>query len=234
MNNKKTVGILGGMGPLATADLFRKIIELTEAHCDQDHIKMVIANNTSIPDRTEFLVNDGQSPYQEMLASAKLLEKSSVDCIIMPCNTAHYFFDDLVKAVNVHFISMIEETAKYIKALNLENNLIGLLATAGTCHTQIYDKVFEKYDLKVKIPDAEHQTYITNAIYNLKQGLNKNDAPDVQKVLALFQQEGISQFILGCTELPIYFARHSFGVNTIDPTTILAKSAIKFAAGTQN
>ena len=91
MNGKKTIGILGGMGPLATADLFEKITLLTKAETDRDHIRVYIDSNTNIPDRTAAILNGGADPVPEMADALKHLEQCGADCVIMPCNTAHYF-----------------------------------------------------------------------------------------------------------------------------------------------
>jgi aspartate racemase len=229
MDLYKTVGILGGMGPLATADLFHKIIKHTNAKCDQDHIKILINNNTTIPDRTKYLIHGGESPYQEMLKSVKFLENNGADLVIMPCNTAHYFYEQLRKEINIPFLNMIEETAKYIKKQYPNEKSIGLLATEGTSKLGIYHQIFEKYNLKIVLPSTEEQSYITKAIYNIKEGIQENDQLGVEKALNALKGKNINRFILGCTELPIYFAQHKFDIETIDPTTILALAAIKFA-----
>jgi aspartate racemase len=102
----KTIGILGGMGPLATADLYRKIILHTKADKDQDHVHAIIDGNTNIPDRTAYIMGKGENPLPEMIKSARTLERAGVDFIIMPCNTAHHFFDQLAKSVNIPLLNM--------------------------------------------------------------------------------------------------------------------------------
>ena len=102
---KKTIGILGGMGPLATADLFRKIVTMTKAGCDNDHIRIYIDDNASIPDRTAAILSGGKDPTPIMADSLKKLEACGADCIIMPCNTAHYFLPRLQAMTEVPFLS---------------------------------------------------------------------------------------------------------------------------------
>ena len=110
----KTIGIIGGMGPLATVDLFGKIVNLTDAKCDNDHIHILIDNNTYIPDRTSYILGDGKNPLDELVKSAKRLKDMGADFLVMPCNTAHYFYNDIINNVSIPFINMIEETASYI------------------------------------------------------------------------------------------------------------------------
>ena len=124
---KKTIGIVGGMGPLATSDLFRKIVEITDAASDQEHVRVCIDNNTEIPDRTAAILKGGEDPVPEMVKSAVRLQGMGADVLIMPCNTAHYFYDRLTPFVDTPFLNMIEETAKEIKRRGIKK--AGLLAT---------------------------------------------------------------------------------------------------------
>ncbi|HJO95446.1 MAG TPA: amino acid racemase, partial [Victivallales bacterium] len=166
----KMLGILGGMGPLATADLFKKIIIMTKADSDQDHIHIIIDSNCEIPDRTQFIKTGLNSPLNQMLNSAKRLESNKVDCIIMPCHTAHYFYDEIASQINIPFIDMIEVTAEYISKNYKEVKQIGLLATEGIYISGIYKKIFNKFNIKIIEPDIIYRKYITNAIYSMKKG----------------------------------------------------------------
>ena len=104
---KKTIGILGGMGPLATADLFRKITLLTKAGCDNDHIRVYIDSNAQIPDRTAAILHGGKDPLPEMRSALHSLEACGAGCVIMPCNTAHYFLPQLQAETKLPFLSML-------------------------------------------------------------------------------------------------------------------------------
>ena len=114
---KNTIGIVGGMGPLATCDLFRKIIEVTEAGSDQEHVRVVIDSNTEIPDRTAAILAGGKDPVPELRKSASHLVSIGADLLIMPCNTAHYFYDQVAPTVEVPFLHMIRETAACLKRI---------------------------------------------------------------------------------------------------------------------
>ena len=109
---KKTIGIVGGMGPLATCDLFKKIVEITDAACDQYHVRVCIDSNTEISDRTAAILSGGKNPVPELVKSAVRLQGMGADVLIMPCNTAHYFYNQLVPFVDTPFLNMLEETAK--------------------------------------------------------------------------------------------------------------------------
>ena len=109
-----TIGILGGMGPEATNLLCQEIVNLTPAQKDQEHIPFIVINNPQIPDRTQALLYNGESPIPSMLKSAKTIESAGADFIILPCNTAHNFIPNIQSKINIPFINMIEETAKLV------------------------------------------------------------------------------------------------------------------------
>lgn len=227
-NDSKTIGIIGGMGPLATVDLFHKIVMLTEANSDNDHIHILIDNYTAIPDRTSYILGHGEDPKKFLIESALKLEVMGADVIIMACNTAHYFYDEIEKYIHVPFINMIEEVAKKIKKINPKIRKVGLLATEGTCITEIYDKVLNKYDIEVIKPDYTNQNIISNLIYSIKNGRKEYNLDDINSVLSFFRLQNIDTVILGCTELPLAFETLNIKGKYIDPTKILAQSAIEF------
>ena len=136
---EKTIGILGGMGPLATADLFRKITLLTDAARDNDHIRVYIDSNARIPDRTAAILSGGKDPVPEMASALRSLEACGASCVIMPCNTAHYFLPRLQAMTKLPFISMLEATAKTCAA-QYPGRTAAVLATKGTLATGLYEQ----------------------------------------------------------------------------------------------
>lgn len=223
----KTIGILGGMGPLATADIFKKIITLTEANSDNEHIRIVVENNTEIPDRTSYILNHGEDPTSHIIKSAMRLEMMGSDVIVMPCNTAHFFYDEVVKYIKTPFINMIDETAKEIKKL-YPGKKTGLLATEGTYKSEIYDKVFSKYGLELIKPSYDNVKYVMELIYDVKSGKRNINLANFNAVLEDMKKKQVEAFILGCTELPIAFEMFNIKEDSVDPTKILACSSIKY------
>lgn len=136
--DKKTVGILGGMGPLATVELFRLIVSNTESPNDQGHIRIIIDNNPQIPDRTNAILNGGESPVNALVKSASMLKNDGADFLIIPCNTSHYYIDEISRNAGIEIVNMIETTAIYLKEHNIKT--IGLLATSGSVKTLVYEK----------------------------------------------------------------------------------------------
>ena len=132
----KTIGIMGGMGPAATVDLMSRIISMTDASADQEHIPMIVDSNTRIPDRTEAILGRGESPVPEMLASAKRLEAAGADFIVIACHAAHYYVPEIKDKIGIPVIDMPEETAKLLKMNGV--NRAAVLATDGTVRSGLY------------------------------------------------------------------------------------------------
>lgn len=224
---RKTIGILGGMGPLATCDLFSKIIQITDASCDQEHVRICIDNNTEISDRTNAIIRHGKDPVPEMVKSAVRLQSFGADVLIMPCNTAHYFYDRILPFVDIPFLSMIDETAKVISDRGLRK--VGLLATDGTLQTAVYEKAFKKRGISIMVPPPENQVHIMDLIYNgVKAGNKEIDTKPTKKTIEDLFRKSAQTLVLGCTELPVAFDLYGFDYPKTDPTLILASRAVQF------
>ena len=219
----KIVGVLGGMGPLATVDLLNKIIKYTDAKKDSDHIHTLVDNNTEIPDRTAYILKEGKDPIDHLIDSALKLEAMGASFIVMPCNTAHYFYEKICKSIKIPFINMIDEVAKELNDVKK----VALLSTKGTYKGKIYENILNKYGIEVAIPPVEMQEIINKLIYSLKEGDENLDKIPIKDVLDYFSNLGIKKIILGCTELPVAFEKLKIKGTFIDPTKILALSAIK-------
>jgi len=222
---EKVIGILGGMGPLATSDIFKRIITYTDAKSDKQHIHIIVDNNTKIPDRTNYILNGGENPNKEMIRSAIKLELMGADVIVIPCNTAHYFYKEVSGFVDAPIINMIEETAKAVKASGYKR--AGLLATEGTYSSGIYKKVLADMDLELVEPEESDKRHITELIYTVKEGAFDIDITGVLQTIEKMKQRGAEVLILGCTELPIAFEKYNIKALVVDPTEILARRAVE-------
>ena len=228
MSEKKVIGILGDMGPLATADLFRKITEHTAASCDQDHPRVCIDSNTNIADRTAALLHGGADPVPEMLKSAQRLASIGADLLIMPCNTAHNFYDAVAASVSIPVLHMIAITRDALKARGVK--CAGLLATDGTVQTGIYQRTFEGSGIELLTPDDADQAAVMDIIYNgVKAGDLAHDAAAFRAACEHLLARGAEVLILGCTELPPAFDICHLDYPNIDPTLELALAAIRAA-----
>lgn len=226
---KKTIGILGGMGPLATADLYRKIVESTHAASDRDHIRVYIDSNPRIPDRTAAILSGGEDPVPEMLSALHSLEKCGADCVIMPCNTAHYFLPRLRAETALPILDMPAITAEQCR-LRYPGKTACVLATRGTLATGLYDRALTVAGVPFLLPDEGERDSLMHLIYDVVKA-SKPSAPEEpcwHALLASLREKGADYFILGCTELPILAAGLSDPGPFIDPTLELARAAIRF------
>lgn len=227
----KTIGIIGGMGPLATVHLFERIVLRTKAQKDQDHIRVLIDSNTNIPDRTKAIIGDGEDPVKELVNSAKILEKSGADFLIMPCNTAHYFINEIKKSVNIPFLNMPEETVKYTYDKYGKDTVVGIMATDGTIKSKIYENYYSKLGIKTLLP-VKTQERIMEFIYDVIKKGNYNAGTDLLFECANELKElGATTFLLGCTELSSAQYLYKFEGNFINPMEVLTERSILFAGG---
>jgi len=227
---KKIIGIIGGMGPLATADLFEKITLHTKASCDQEHIRVMIDSNINIPDRTAALLHGGDDPTPQLTASAKILEQAGAQVLMMPCNTAHNFYDAVAASVSIPVLHMIRLTAETLQEKGVKK--AGLLATDGTIQTQIYQRTFADTDVELLTPSPDGQKAIMDMIYKgVKAGVMDYDVTDARAAMEELLSQGAQTLILGCTELPLAVKLYHLDYPTTDPTLELALGAIRFAGG---
>jgi aspartate racemase len=223
----KTIGILGGMGPAATLDLFHKIILNTPVQTEQEHHRIIIYNNPKIPPRTQH-----SYPLPELIKSAILLEKAGADFIIMPCNTAHIWLEQIKVTINKPFYSIIETT---VESLLLEkdstNKKILLFATETTINYALYQKAFNNTPYEIITPIKEEQTIIDSAIKDVKLGKISSNPylKDLNRILKVYKEIGISVLIGGCTEIPLLFHLLKVDMKMVDPTLLLAKLAVQKA-----
>ncbi len=227
---EKIIGILGGMGPEATVDLFYKIIKFTPAEKDQEHLRIIIDNNPKIPDRTAAILGKGEDPLPALQETAQNLEKAGADFIVIPCNTAHYFLSSIQESVNIPVLNMIEETAKETKKRIPQIKKVGLLASIGVYKSEIYHQHFKKFNIEVISPEEKDKEEIMKVIYTIKAGdLSKRVKKNILKITQKLIDKGAEAIIAGCTEIPLILKEGDVSVPLIDPTQILARIAVQKA-----
>lgn len=224
----KTIGIMGGMGPLATVDLFQKIILATKAATDQEHIHILIDNDTAIPDRTAAILGLGPDPVPEMIRAARRLKEQGADFLIVACNTAHFFLPEVEAQVKIPFINMLEETAAYCKKIKVDK--AGLLATPGIYRSGIYHRAFEKLGVGLMEPDDKQGEIVHQVIYEgVKAGKTDYNVRQFRDVLRQMQADGADCFVLGCTEMPLAVKMYNIPGHFVDATQVLAEAAVRRA-----
>ena len=224
---KKTVGIIGGMGPGATALLFQKIIDHTDEKMDAEHIHILIDNRPSNPDRTAAILNRDDTPVRKICESGKRLEEMGAELIAIPCNTSHYFYPYIQENLDVPVINMLEETAKECKKLGFAS--VGVLATTGTKNTGIYEQALSAQGLQTIYPDEAGQEVLMSIIYDYVKAGKPVTGEIFKEQLEDMESKGAQAFVLGCTELPIVFSDGDMGRKFIDSLDILAKKTVEMA-----
>lgn len=226
----KKVGIIGGMGPLATADLFEKIIKYTNAKSDQENIPVLIYSNPQIPDRTAAILNGGKSPVEELVSTGMVLESMGADLLCMPCNSAHYFHEQIQEHLKAPLINMVKLTVDYLEKEGFKK--VAVLGTLSTIKANIYNDFIDKTNIEsIEISDQliEQLNYV---IYDVVKANDfDKDIKEFQNLLRdIMQNEKVDAFILACTELPILFEKYKIDLPSVDPTDILALEIVKKAS----
>lgn len=232
MNTKKKIGILGGMGPAATVELFSRIVQNTPAKSDYDHANIIILNDPQIPDRTKYILGKGVSPVPRLVKNINKLYHAGAEVIAIPCMTAHSFINDLQRSTPIPIINAIELINNYVETYHLKDiNNIGLLATQGS----VFTGVFQNYITKnICIPGRKAQDSLMNIIYG-KNGIKAGNTSDNVKALQeivneLKQSQEIQAVIAGCTELGLVMNDKNMGLPVIDPINLLALEAVKLGS----
>ena len=232
------IGILGGMGTQAGLDFCNKLAKLNKGKTDQQYPLFVLYNKSNIPGRPENL-HKYNKVLKSLLSGCKFLEKSKCKFIVIPCNTAHYWFDDLQKKTKIPIISMPKEVYLHSIKTCKKNSRIGILATEGTLKTGVYNKFFDKNFKIIKPSNSVQKKNVNKAIKFVKMGKIKEAEKAIRTAVNLLIRMKCSKIILGCTELPIaIFAFKSFqkikkSKTFLDPNLILAHSSMKRYKGTR-
>ena len=227
--SEQRLGIQGNLAPQATQDFYQRILDRTDASCDQEHLPTLIWSDTSMPDRTAAILSNGPDPVPEMASALRNLEACGADCVIMPCNTANYLLPRLQAMTEIPFLSILTAAAETCKA-QFPGMTVGILATKGTLSAQLYQNALGEAGVPYLTPEAEEQDALMRVIYD---GVKAGKGPDAYRadlltVVEHMMTRGGGVFLLGCTELPLAAEAVGLTVPVVDPTAELAKAAIRF------
>ena len=222
------LGVLGGMGPQATNTFYQYIIDRTDASCDQEHVNALILSDSGMPDRTAAILGNDEAKtavFSRLLSDAKLLEAAGCTAIAVPCNTSHYFLDEVQQNISIPIIHMIRETAKALAAQGLKRP--GILATDGTIQTGLYQREFAAFGIEAVIPSPGAQDLVMSLIYDdIKAGRDG----DPQKFAAIhrdLQAQGCDCGVLACTELSVFATAHHLPPFYTDAMAVLAERSVE-------
>jgi aspartate racemase len=225
----KILGIFGGMGPEATVRLYQLIVELTPAVVDQEHIPTIMYSLPQVPERTECIRNNDPSIIPFLIEGVTRLENAGASLIAIPCNTVHYYYDYMQEAVNIPVIHMIRETVNKIRSSYKNASRIGLLATAGTIESGMYETELSKNGLQIITPDKSIvDEKVMKAVAGIKAGtdhaINRDLLTESGQHLL---EKGAELIILGCTEIPLAYDQERIDIQVLDASIVLAERSIE-------
>ena len=220
------LGILGGLGPMSGIYFCEMLTMHTYAKKDSDHLNFLLSSRADTPDRSSFILGlSKEDPTPRMRSEAKRLEAAGAELLVIPCNTAHYFYSKIAEAVDIPILNIIEETAKLCSLESVSK--VGVLSTEGTARSNAYKDIFDTYNIDIIPLSREEQDFITETIFDrIKCGLD----PDTERFTALCEalyQKGCQRVILGCTELSLIKKAHPLPSYVTDSLEVLCISALK-------
>jgi aspartate racemase len=230
MANDNILGVLGGMGPLASAQYMMRLTLLTPASCDQEHIPTVLWSDPRVPDRTQSKIGGGEDPLPWLLRGIDRLKQAGCGAIAIPCNTAHGWYDEMLAHAELPILHIVDATAADLNRLGLTTCTIGILGTQGTLNMQLYQKRLGK-SYVVPTPE-EMNCLVTPAIALVKANKPQEAYIPIAKCITALSARGAKAVVLGCTEIPIGVQAGPYttlGVPLVDTIDALARAAIKWA-----
>ena len=229
---QRTVGVLGGMGPEATVDFMAKVIAATPAEKDQDHIRMLVDHDPTVPNRQAAILDDGDDPGPALAAMAARLEAAGAEFLVIPCNTAHVFEDSIEAATQVPLVSIIDVTIAEIDNMAPGAKMIGLLATDGCLKARVYQDALEARGLEPLVPDSGETVRLMSLIHDIKGGdLGDASSAGMRELAASLCERGAQAIIAGCTEIPLVLDQSMLSVPLVASTDALAVHTVALARG---
>jgi len=225
---EKVVGVLG-LAPQATHDFYYKFVQANPAEKDWEYVRVIMDINTKIPSRGRCLELGEESPVPHMRTAILNLKEAGADFVVIPCNTAHYFYDDVVKDLGVPVLNIIEETYKYIMKQSPGIRCVGLLAARNTVKFKMYERHFDKEGVEILTPRSDQEA-VYRAIETVKTGrLDEETRKEMMSLCEEMVGRGAQGIILGCTEISLIINDGDISIPPYDSNRILAEAAVKKA-----
>ena len=224
----KRLGILGGMGPAASAEYVVRLIQQTPATCDQEHIPFVLWSDPTVPDRSTSLINGDDLPWEKLKRGIQGLKNAECDHIVIPCNTAHFWYDRMVE-LGVPITHIVGSVAEELTALKIHSGTIGIIGTKATMQLGLYQQYLSKLGWQCIIPDTKEMDNLIQPAIDLVKAGDMSGAHDLlMKTIDNLIPQGVSAIVLGCTEIPLAVKEtHYKNIPLINSIDSLVKSAIK-------
>jgi aspartate racemase len=227
----RLLGVLGGMGPAATVDFLRKLIELTPAARDEEHVPLVVYSVPQMPDRTAAILAEGPSPLPAMLRGIRVLAQAGAQCVAIPCNTAHHWYRELVARGGLPILHIADAACERLAGLGLRGGAVGLIATSGTLAAGFYQERLAARGYRALVPtEADQERFVMRGIAQVKAGelaaARASLAPAARELVAA----GARALVFACTEVPIALERDAgLGAPVVDATEALAAACVRWA-----
>ena len=229
MKKIKKIGVLGGMGPEATVLLMQRVIALTQANDDSDHIPLLVDMNTQIPSRIAALINgDGINPGPTLAHMAENLESLGAKALAMPCNTAHYYASHITETSTIPLLNMINLSAERILKIGKDNCLVGILASPATNTYNIFQNVFDQYGLKSIF--SKNDDHVLSMIKRIKSdGMSSEIAANIADIANELEGRGAQCLLVGCSEFSLFTGTLSSSLPIFDSVDLLAQAIVEFS-----
>lgn len=221
-----TLGVIGGLGPMATAYFLQLLTQMSSAENDQEHMDIIMISKPSIPDRTRYILGiSSENPVEDMVATGEKLKIMGADIIAVPCITAHYFHDELEKRIGLPIIHAVEETAVYLNKIGIK--VIGILGTDGTIQSRLFQNCMMKHGIQCIVPKEKAQKKVMDIIYDEVKAGKKTDIADFNHIAEELFQSGAQVVLLACTELSLLKRDYKLPQGCLDVMEVLAKKTVE-------
>lgn len=228
--SSRVIGVLGGMGPAATIDFMAEVLRLTGARREQDNVRLIVDSNPTLPDRHAAIAGSGPSPGPALAEMARGLQRAGAEALVMPCNTAHAFADEIRAATPLPFIDMIAATVETVAAAHPLCRRVGVLAAAGCLDARLYETALTGAGLDALTPRGEQRTRFMELVWKIKAGDVGAEVRDCMASVAVeLVAGGAEVLIAGCTEVPLVLGADDLDAPLISSTEVLARRTIDWA-----
>lgn len=221
----KTLGVIGGLGPMASAYFLQLLTQMSDAQADQDHMDIIMYSRPSIPDRTKYIIGESnENPVSEMVMAGKKLKEMGADILAIPCVTAHYFHEELEAGIGLPVIHAVKETAVCLAEKKVAQ--VGILATDGTIQSELFQNALKQYGIWSILPEAERQKQVMEIIYHQIKAGKSVDMGCFRQISEEMSARGAQVILLACTELSLLKRDYDLPAGYLDVMEVLARKAV--------
>lgn len=221
----KKLGVIGGLGPMATAYFLQLLVQMSDAGRDQEHMEILLHSRPQIPDRTSFILGkSAEDPLPQMAQIGRNLASQGAELIAIPCITAHYFQRQLEEQIGIPVVDAVKETALHLKELGIAR--AGVMATDGTIESGLFQRAFAEYGISCILPDAQGQTGVMRLIYEDIKAGKPMELPLFEEISGKLFGDGAQAVLLACTELSLVKRDHPLGAGFLDVMEVLARKTV--------